>query len=86
MLGTSYTVYGLFYKGLYIRNVDGEYAICESLHVDRSSRDTNLQFSFVVPWVSMSCYFGILNDGFGRPHESCRGYSLYVVFCDLALS
>ena len=94
-LVTSYTRYGLLCKGLSSKNVDGEYALCESLKDDRASCDTNLQFYFVVLWVSIFCYFGILNDGFDRPHERYRGYSIYVrlticfslasVFCALAI-
>ena len=34
--------------------------------------------SSVVTQVSIFCYFGILDDGLYRPHERCRGYSLYV--------
>ena len=79
MLGTSYTRYGLFCEGLSSQNIDGECAMCESLQDDRVYSDTNLQFYFVVQWVSISCYFGILNDGFGRPHKRCWGYSLYFV-------
>ena len=71
MLGTSYTRYGLLCKGLSSKNVDGDYALCESLPDGRAYCDTNLQFSFIVPWVSISCYFGILNDGFDCPHERC---------------
>ena len=78
MLGTSYTRCGLFCEGLFSRDVDREYVLCESLQDERAYRDTNLQFSFVLLWVIIYFYFGILNDGFGRPHESCRGYSLYV--------
>ena len=78
MFGTTYTSRGMLCEGLSSRNVDRDYDMCKSLQYDRAYHDTNLQFSFVVPWVSISCYFGILNDGFGRPHERCRGYSLYV--------
>ena len=78
MLGTSYTRYGLLYEGLSSRNVDGGYAMCKSLPDDIASRDTNVHFSFVVPQVRISFYFVILNKGFDRPHEMCRGYSLYV--------
>ena len=56
----------------------GGYAIFESFPDYRASRDTNQQFSFVVPQVRIFCYFGILNDGFDRPRERCQGYSLYV--------
>ena len=78
MLGTSNTRYGLLCEGLSSHNGDGDYVVCESLQDDRASCDTNLQFYFLVPWVSIYCYFGKLNDGFGCPHERCRGYSLYV--------
>ena len=78
MLGTSYTCYGLLCEGLCSRNVDSEYALRESLQDDRSSCDTNLQFYFIVPWVSIPCYFGILNDEFDCPHERCQGYSIYM--------
>ena len=78
MLGISYTRRGLLCEGLSSQNVEGEYALCESLQDDRASRDTNLQFSFMVLWVSISFYFGILNDDFCRPQERCRGYSLCV--------
>ena len=71
MLGTSYTRCGLLCKGLSSQNVDGEYALFESLPYDRASHDTNLKFSFLVPQVIIFCYFGILNDGFDHPHESC---------------
>ena len=77
-LDISYTLRGLLCEGLSSKNVDGGYALFESLPDDRSSRDTNLQFSFVVPQVSMFCYFGILNDGFDRSDKRCRGYSPYV--------
>ena len=78
MLGTSYTCRGLLCKGLSSQNVDGWCALFELVLDDRSSNDTNLQFSSVVLQVSISCYFGILNDGFDCPHERCRGYSLCV--------
>ena len=64
MLGIFYTRRGLFCKGLSSQNVDGGYALIEYHPDDRASRDTNLQFSFVVPQVSIFFYFGILNDGF----------------------
>ena len=67
MLGTYYTRCGLLCEGLSSRNVDGYYVLCDSLLDYRASHDTNLKFSFVVPWVSMFCYFGILNDGVGPP-------------------
>ena len=44
----------------------------------RASRSTSLQFSFVLLQVRIFFYFGILNDGFYRPHKRCRGNSLYV--------
>ena len=78
MLGISYTRRGLLCEGLSSKNVDGGCALFESLLGDRASRDTNIQFSFVVPQVSIFCYFGISNDGFERPHERGRGYSLCV--------
>ena len=78
MLGISYTRRGLLCEGLSSKNVDRGYAMCESLLDDRASHDANLQFSFVVPQVSICFYFGILNDGFDPPHERCQGYSLYV--------
>ena len=53
------------------KNVDGGYALFKSFPDDRASRDTNIKFSFVVPQVSIFCYFGILNDGFDRRHERC---------------
>ena len=71
MLGISYTRRGLLCEGLSSQNFDGGYAMFDSLPDDRASRDTNIQFSFVVPQVSIFCYFGILNDGFDRPHERC---------------
>ena len=52
--------------------------MCEYLPGTREYCDTNLQFSFVVPQVSILFYFGILNNGFDRPNKRCRGYSLYV--------
>ena len=73
MLGTSYTRRGLLCEGLSSQNVDRGCALIESLLDDRASHDTNLQFSSVVPQVSMFCYFGILDDGLCRPHERCRG-------------
>ena len=78
MLGISYTHRGLLCEGLYSQNFDGGCALFEFLLDDRASRDTNLQFSSVVPRVIIFFYFGILNDGFDRPHERCRGYSLCV--------
>ena len=78
MLGIYYTRRGLLCEGLYSQNVDGGCALLEFLLYDRVSNDTNLQFSSVVPQVSIFCYFGILNDGFDRSHERCIGYSLCV--------
>ena len=77
-LDTSCTRRGLLLEDLSGQNVYGWYALFESLPDYRSSRDNNLQFSSVVPQVSIFFYFGILNDGFYCPHERCRGYSLYV--------
>ena len=78
MLGTSYTRRGLLCKGLSSQNIDGGYVLFESLLDDIAYHDTNLQFSSVVPQVSIFCYFDILDDGLCRPHERCRGYSLCV--------
>ena len=78
MLGIYYTRCGLLCEGLSSQNVDGGYGLCKSLPDDRAYCGTNIQFCFVVTQVSMSCYFGILNDSFGRPHERCRGYSLFM--------
>ena len=78
MLGTSYIRRGLLCEGLSSQNIDGGYALFESLLDDIASCDTNLQFSFLVPQVSIFFYFGILNDGFDHLHEMCQGYSLYV--------
>ena len=78
MLGTSYTGRELLCEGLSSQIVDGGCALFESPLDDRASHDTNLQFSSVVPQVSIFYYFGILDDGLCRPHERCRGYSLYV--------
>ena len=78
MLGTSYTRHGLLCEGLSSQSVEGGCALFESPLDDRASHDTNLQFSSVVPQVSIFCYFGILDDGLFRPNERCRGYSLYV--------
>ena len=78
MLGTSYTRRGLLCESLSSQNVDGGCDLLEFLLDDRASHDANLQFSFVVPQVSIFFYFGILNDGFDRPHERCQGYSLCV--------
>ena len=86
MLVISYTLRGLLCEGLSSQNVDGGCALFEFILDDRASHDTNLHFSSVVPQVSIFCYFGILDDGLCRPHEKCRGYSLYVrlFFCNLA--
>ena len=78
MLGTSYTRRGLLFEGLSSQNFDGGCALFESLLDDRASHDNNLQFSSVVPQVSIFCYFGILDDGLCLPHERCRGHSLCV--------
>ena len=78
MLGTSYTRRGLLYEGLSSQSVDGGCALFESPLDDIASHDTNLQFSSVVPQVSIFCYFSILDDGLCRPHEKCRGYSICV--------
>ena len=65
-------------EGLLSKNIYGGNALFESLPDDRASRDTNLQFSSVVPQVSIFFYFRILNNGFDRPHKRYQGYSLYV--------
>ena len=78
MLGISYTRRGMLCEGLSSKNVDRGYALFESFPDDRASRDTNLQFSFVVPQVIILCYFGIPNNGFDRPHKRCLEYSIYV--------
>ena len=70
-LDTSCTRRGLLYEGLSSQSVDGGCVLFGSLLDDRASHDTNLQFSSVVPQVSIFCYFGILNDGFYCPHERC---------------
>ena len=49
MLGISSTRRGLLCEGLFSQNVDGRYALFESLLDDRASSDTNLQISSVVP-------------------------------------
>ena len=71
MLGISYTRCGMLCEGLYSKNVDEGYSLFESLQDGRESRDTNVQFSFVVLQVSIFFYFGILNNGSGRPHKRC---------------
>ena len=78
MLGISYTRRGMLCEGLYSKNVYGGYLLFKFLLDYIASCDTNLQFSSVVPYVRIFCYFGILNYGFDRPHERCRGYSLCV--------
>ena len=78
LTGKSYTRRGLLCEGLSSQDVDGGCDLFESLLDDRTSHDTNLQFSSVVPQVSIFCYFGILDDGLCRPHKRCRGYSLCV--------
>ena len=78
MLVISYTHRGLLCEGLSSKSFDGGCALFEFLLGDRASHDTNLQFSSVVPKLSIFFYFGILNDVFDRPHGRCRGYSLYV--------
>ena len=77
-LDTSYTRLGLLYEDLSIQSVDGGCVMFGSPLDDRSSHDTNLQFSSVMPQVSIFCYFGILDDGLCRPHKRCRGYSICV--------
>ena len=71
MLGISCTHRGLLCKGLSSQNIYGECALLESLLDDRGSRDANLQFSSVVPQVSIFFYFGILNNGFDCPQFHC---------------
>ena len=63
VLCISYTRRGLLCKDLSSQNVDIGYALFEYLLNDIASRDTNLQFSSVVPQASIFFYFGILNDG-----------------------
>ena len=75
VLGISYTRRGLLCEGLSSQNFDRGCALFEFLLDDRAFHDTNLQFSSVVPQVNIFSYFGILNDGFDRPHKRCRGYS-----------
>ena len=79
MLGTSYTRRGLLCEGLSSQSVDWGCALVESLLDDIASNDTNLQFSSVVPQVSIFCFSGILDDGLFCPHKRCRGYSLGVI-------
>ena len=76
MLGTSYTPRGLLCEGLSSQNVDGGCALFEFILDDRAYHDTNLQFSSVVPQVSIFCYFGILYYGLCCPQTKCRGYSI----------
>ena len=52
-LGISYTRRVLLCEGLSSHNVDKGCAIFKSIVYDRASRDTNLQFSFVVQQVSI---------------------------------
>ena len=73
MLGISYTRRGLLCEGLSIQNIDEGYVMFESLLDDRASCDTNLLFYFVVPQVSIFCYFGILNDGLIAPTKGVEG-------------
>ena len=68
MLGIYYTRRGLLSKELSSKNVDGGYSLFDSIPDDRAYHDTYLQFSFVVPQVSIFFYFGILNNGFDRHH------------------
>ena len=77
-LDTSCTRRGLLCEGLSSQNVDEGCVMFGSPLDDRASRDTILQFSSVVPEVNIFCFSGILDDGLCRPHEKCRGYSLYV--------
>ena len=79
ILGISYTRRGLLCEGLYSQNVDGGYALLEFLQDDRESCETNLHFSFVVPQVSIFCYFGILNDISDPPTKGGEGI---VFMCD----
>ena len=79
MFGTSYTRCGMLCEGLSSQNVDGEYVLCNFLRDERTSHDTNIQFSFVVPWLSISGYSGILNDGFDRPNNLFLRLSFVVV-------
>ena len=77
-LDTSCTRRGLLCEGLSSQSVDRGCALFKSPLDDRASHDTNLQFSSVVPQVSIFCYFGILDDVLYLPQEKCRGYSLCV--------
>ena len=91
MLGISYTRCGLLCEGVSSQSVDGGCVLSESPLDDRASHDTNLQFSSVVPQVSIFCYFGILDDGQFRPHERslCENsfcFSLASVSCALEMS
>ena len=78
MLEISCTRRVLLCEGLSSQSVDGGYVLFGSPLDDRASHDTHLQFSSVVPLVSIFCYFGILDNGIFHPHERCRGYSLCV--------
>ena len=71
MLGTSYTCRGLLGEGFSSQSVDERCALFESPLDERAYHDTNLQFSSVVPQVSIFCYFEILDDGLCCPHERC---------------
>ena len=57
MFGTSYTCRGLFCEGLSSQNIDGRCALFEFLLDDRASHDTNIQFSSIVPQVSIFFLF-----------------------------
>ena len=70
MLDTSYTCRGLLCKGLSSQSVDGVCVLFGSPLDDRASHDTNLQFSSVVPEVSIFCYFGILDNGLCHSHKN----------------
>ena len=78
MLGISYTRLVMLCEGLSSQTVTGGCALIKFLLDDIASHDTILQFSSVVLQVRIFCYFGILNDGFYRPHKRCREYSLCV--------
>ena len=77
-LDTSFTRRELLCEGLSSQSVDGGCVLFGSPLDDRTSQDTIIQFSSVVPEVNIFCYSGILDDGLCLPHEKCRGYSLYV--------
>ena len=40
---------------------------------NKAYHDTSLKFSFVVPWIIISFYFGVLNDGFVAPEKGVEG-------------